>query len=249
MADLEKGMIEFNPIGIIRTPYQDWAPHRPVEQRGPIGKTRVILDEKYAEGLKGLERFSHIMVVFHIDRAKPPQMEVSPPWAKGTKIGMFAGRTPNRPCPIGISVVRLERIEGTELITWPLDVLDQTPLLDVKPYFGSLDAIPDANDGWAEDLDGKDHIFEHLRGLPHEHDHGHSHDQPHGHQHEHAHDHGHSHSHDGSKTHAHEHKHDHEHDHDHQHGHEHDHDHSHGDDHAHEHSNGHPHVHEHDDEK
>jgi tRNA-Thr(GGU) m(6)t(6)A37 methyltransferase TsaA len=192
--------IELRPIGVIRTAFDDpngFCPSQAVEREE--GEARLEIDPAWSEGLKDLDRFDHIWVLYHLDRAGPPKTTVQPPWAKGRQVGLFASRTPARPCPIGLSVVRLKRIEGTTLVTSLVDALDETPLLDVKPYIPSIDAKQQANHGWIEDLDGWAHLLEHVRGLPHEHghDHAHAHDHPHEHGHRHEHDHDHPHGHEG----------------------------------------------------
>lgn len=169
--DKEEGIL-FRPIGVIRTPYTDWAPQQPVEREPEQeGRFRLVVYDEFSEGLKDLDRFTHIYVLSFLDRARksPPALFATPPWAEGRKVGLFASRSPFRPNPIGLSIVRLNRIEGNELLTFPIDVFDGTPLLDIKPYFGPLDAKADANAGWAEDLKDSHHRFHHLRGLPHDH--------------------------------------------------------------------------------
>ncbi|MFH2007751.1 MAG: tRNA (N6-threonylcarbamoyladenosine(37)-N6)-methyltransferase TrmO [bacterium] len=215
----------FRPIGTIHTPYTDRAPNQPPEREVEEGKFRVVLDEQYAAGLDALEGFRWVYVLFAFDRAEGVvTMRVKPPWAGGKEVGLFASRSPHRPNPLGLSVVRLLRREGATLHTSPLDVFDGTPLLDVKPYFDVLDSKMDANRGWVEELDNPAHVMEHLVGRPHDHDHidnqGHSHD--HGHTHDHDHDHSHAHAHDHSHDHGHDHSHDHGHANDHDgHGHHH----------------------------
>lgn len=171
------GEISFHPIGVVRTPYRTWAPNQPVEQEKGIGDFRVVLHEPYREALGDLDRFRYVMLITSLDRVEgKPEMIVSPPWAKGRRAGLFATRTPLRPNPIGLSIVRLVRIEQNQIITWPIDLLDGTPLLDIKPYFLDLDAKSDANNGWVEDIEGAAHLLEHVRGIPHHHHHDHDHD-------------------------------------------------------------------------
>lgn len=176
----ENKEVVFRSIGLIRTPYKEWAPQQPIEQGKHIGKFRVEVNEEFSEALKNLESFNYVILIYHLDRIdKEPKLMAEPPWAKGKSVGMFASRTPVRPNPIGISIVRLEKIDGNVLITWPLDILDKTPLLDIKPYIATLDSKGDANDGWLDSLEGKEHLLDHLRGLPHDHSHDHHHDHHH----------------------------------------------------------------------
>ena len=160
----------FAPIGIIRTPYKDWAPHQPVEREEEQEGFRLLVFDKYSKGLKDMDRFAYIHVLFFCDRVKKdPAMVVSPPWARGKSVGLFAARSPARPNPIGLSVVRPLRVEGNEITISPIDAFDETPILDIKPYFKDLDAKRDADCGWADDLEDRDHLMHHLRGLSHEH--------------------------------------------------------------------------------
>jgi len=155
------------PIGVIHTPYKDSAPYQPVAD--DEGEFRISVDPAYAEGLRDLDRFSYIYVLYLIHRVKREvSMSVSPYWAPGVKVGVFASRSPVRPNHLGLSIVRLERIEGNQVFTSGLDVFDGTPLLDIKPYMKDLDTKEDANLGWVEDIDDKEHLMLHIKGIPHD---------------------------------------------------------------------------------
>lgn len=181
--------IALQPIGVIHTPYEEdgFCPSQPVEREE--GEARIELDEAYAEGLADLDRFSHVMILFFQDRSAGYKPTARPPWAKGKQVGLFASRSPRRPCPIALSTVRLKRIEGNVLVTGLLDAFDGTPVLDIKPYIPALDVKAGATNGWIEDLEGWEHMLEHVRGIPHDHDHGHGHDHDHDHEHDHHHHH------------------------------------------------------------
>ena len=155
-------------IGIIRTPYIDSAPYQPVDE--DEGDFFVLVNAEYAKGLSDLARFRYIYVVYYIDRlTRSPTMIVSPSWTPGTKVGLFASRSPVRPNPIGISIVRIKQIADNRIVTSGLDVFDKTPLLDIKPYVKDLDSKNDANYGWLDDLDSnKEHLLLHIKGIPHE---------------------------------------------------------------------------------
>ncbi len=183
--------ILLKPIGIIHTPYKgSFCPVQPVER--DEGESRVEIFPEYREGLAELESFSYIYVISHLHLVeKEPSLVAQPPWAKGKQVGLFASRSPNRPNPIGISIVKLKKIEGGEIFTSVIDVWDETPLLDLKPYIGELDSKPGANNGWIEEVEDYHHLLEHVRGVPHEHHEGHGHHH-HGDGHEHDH-HGHDH--------------------------------------------------------
>ena len=143
--------IEFRSIGRIRTPYENTPPHQPDPEAGD--GFYIDLDPEYASGLDKLEAFNYIHVLFHLDRQRGPvTMRAHPPMAKGMEVGLFASRSPRRPNSIGLSTVRLKRIEGARIHISGIDVLDDTPLLDIKPYIRRLDIKEDANDGWLDEL-------------------------------------------------------------------------------------------------
>ena len=160
--------LSFNPIGIIKTPYLDSAPYQPVDTDEQEFFLQV--ESEYIAGLKDLDSFTYIYVLYFIDRLSAvPQMEVSPPWAAGQKVGLFASRSPVRPNPIGLSVVKIKKINGNRIYTSGLDVFDGTPLLDIKPYINDLDSKCDANNGWVQGQDDGGHLALHIQGIPHEH--------------------------------------------------------------------------------
>lgn len=154
-------------IGTIRTPYTDEAPYQPVET--DAGDFRIVLSPQYASGLHELASFRYIYVIYYLDRMdREISMRVKPPWARGMEIGLFASRSPARPNPIGLSIVRLLKIASNEVFTSGLDVFDGTPLLDIKPYIKDLDSKPDANAGWVDRMEDKEHLSLHIRGIPHD---------------------------------------------------------------------------------
>ena len=159
--------LSFQPIGIIKTPYLDSAPYQPVDS--DTQEFYLELEPKYAAGLKGLDTFTYIYVLYYIDRLNNvSDMNVSPPWTGGKKIGLFASRSPLRPNPIGLSVVRIKKISGHRVYTSGLDVFDNTPLLDIKPYINDLDSKCDANNGWVQSMDEDEHLTLHIQGIPHD---------------------------------------------------------------------------------
>ena len=186
MSDKKRDIdIIFKPIGTIRTPYKERAPYQPIERDIGQGKFRLILEPKYKEGLSELSKFTYIYVLSYLNQAvRGEKMTVSPPWAGGKGVGLFSSRSPNRPNPIGLSIVKLLSIEGTEILTSPMDLFDNTPLLDIKPYFRELDVKEDANYGWLDEMEGREHLIQHIRGVPHGHE-GHTHDR-HGHDSDHG---------------------------------------------------------------
>ena len=160
-------MITFEPIGIIHTPYKDNAPYQPISN--DTGEFFIDLNKEYEEGLKELLRFKYIYLLFYIDQLKEqPKMRFTPPWLKDKELGLFATRTPSRPNPIGLSIVRLINVIDTKIYVSGLDVFDGTPLLDIKPYIKDLDDKVDANYGWLNDINNKEHFMLHIKGIPHE---------------------------------------------------------------------------------
>lgn len=141
--------IAFRPIGVIRSPFTERTnmPIQPCGARGVAGQ--VVLDESLADGLKDLDGFSHIYLLYHFHMSQGFDLTVVP-FMEPARRGLFSTRAPRRPNQIGMSIVRLERIEGNVLHILDVDVLDGTPLLDIKPYFRTFDAHPDAVSGWAE---------------------------------------------------------------------------------------------------
>ena len=154
-------------IGMIRTPYTSNAPNQSTEKQEGVFK--IELNKEFTEGLNRLDTFKYIYVIYHLDKVvRKHEMQVSPPMYSG-KVGLFASRSPNRPNPIGISVVKLKKITGNTLYISGIDAFDKTPVLDIKPYFNELDAKTDANTGWFNPEDDSDHFLLHLKGIPHKH--------------------------------------------------------------------------------
>lgn len=158
----------YRSIGLIRTPYRRKAPYQPVETAE--GDFRIVLERPYAEGLTALETFDYIYVIYALDRVmvREDRLLIRPPWAPEQEVGVFASRSPRRPNPIGISVVRLLSIRDNVLYTGGLDAFDGTPVLDIKPYLMRLDAKCDANYGWAGRVDDEQHLALHIKGIPHD---------------------------------------------------------------------------------
>jgi len=134
------------------------------------GDFSIVVNPQYSDGLRDLDRFHYIYVLYFIHRVnKRISMTVSPFWTPGSEVGVFASRSPVRPNYLGLSIVRIQRITGNRIVTSGLDVFDGTPLLDIKPYIQELDSKADANYGWLEDLDDQDHLMLHIKGVPHDH--------------------------------------------------------------------------------
>lgn len=141
------GVIQYRPIGLIHSPFRQskGMPLQPVGAANNHGS--VELFHEYAEGLKDLEGFSHIILLYHFHLVRTTQLTVTP-YMDHQPRGVFATRAPSRPNPIGISVVRLEAIEHQRLLVKNIDIIDNTPLLDVKPYVPEFDCCPAERIGW-----------------------------------------------------------------------------------------------------
>ncbi len=133
-------------IGRIHTPWKrrEDCPKNPRESDAVC---TVELDPRWAEGLSGLETVSHVLLLYWMDKARRDLLVQSPRHYTERR-GTFALRSPARPNPIAASVARLLRIDGNKLTVVGLDCLDNTPLIDIKPYFASTDAVPHAQVGW-----------------------------------------------------------------------------------------------------
>lgn len=133
-------------IGRIRTPWRQ-RKNCPKNARESDAVCTIELDARWAEGLKDLASCSHVVVLYWMDKS-PRNLVLQTPAHYGVQRGTFALRTPARPNPIAMSVVKLVKIESNNLAVIGLDCLDGTPLLDLKPYFASTDSVPEAVVGW-----------------------------------------------------------------------------------------------------
>jgi tRNA-Thr(GGU) m(6)t(6)A37 methyltransferase TsaA len=140
--------IVYSAIGSVHTPYTDIAPFQAAEEV-TSGTFFLELLPEYETALKYLEYFRYVIVLFHMDRVTGYNGSnvAHPPSLKGGTVGLYASRSPNRPNPIGLDVVRLLRIEGCRVFTSGLSALDGTPLLDLKPYI-KADMKSDPGEGW-----------------------------------------------------------------------------------------------------
>ena len=140
-------LITYRPIGIIHTPFTS-IEGMPIQPSGGEGVRGTIeLSPEFAPGLKDLSGFSHLILIYHFHLSKGYDLELKP-FLDDTPRGVFATRAPRRPNPIGLSVVKLERIDGCTLHIENLDIVDGTPLLDIKPYVPKFDAPGEVKIGW-----------------------------------------------------------------------------------------------------
>ena len=141
------GEITYRPIGIIHTSFKG-VEGTPIQPSGALGiKGTVEVFTQYSVGLKDLDGFSHIILIYHFHLSKGYSLEARPFMEEKTH-GIFAMRAPARPNPIGISVVRLVGIEGLILHIEDVDIVDGTPLLDIKPYVPDFDWREVERIGW-----------------------------------------------------------------------------------------------------
>ena len=144
----------YHPIGIIHSPFKDLEgmPIQPTGETSAPGTIEIY--PEYAQGLKDLEGFSFIILLYHLHQVSRSFLMVTPFLGSETR-GIFATRAPTRPNPIGLSIVKLVKIDGSRLYVENLDILDGTPLLDLKPYVPEFDWRPDARIGWLESVKTK----------------------------------------------------------------------------------------------
>lgn len=142
--------ITFKPIGTIHTPHlsREGMPIQPLSATGI--KAKVELNPEYVEGLMDLESFSHVILLYHLHESNGYDLQVKP-FMDDVIHGLFATRAPRRPNAIGMSTVRLVGIEDNILHVEDVDILDGTPLLDIKPFFSKFDNRPDAVSGWLDE--------------------------------------------------------------------------------------------------
>jgi len=140
------------PIGVVHSGFSDSAgtPIQPRVAHGAEGTVEIF--EQYHEALQDLEGFDRIWLVCWFHRAAAPRLLVTPYMDK-TQRGLFSTRAPSRPNPIGISPVRLLGIEGNTLRVADIDILDGTPLLDIKPYSPFFDCFDGSRSGWIDETD------------------------------------------------------------------------------------------------
>ncbi len=148
--------IIYYPIGLVHTPFKEieGMPIQPTGATGVQGTIEILPD--FVEGLQDIEGFSHIILLYHFHRVEAASLTVTP-FLDSRPHGVFATRAPKRPNPIGLSIVRLLRREGNVLHVENVDLLDGTPVLDIKPYVPEFDHQPVERVGWLAQAEGKVH--------------------------------------------------------------------------------------------
>jgi len=150
-------------IGIIHSPYKDR------KESPPQGREEICwieIFDQHAEGLKDIDGFSHMILLYWLNQSKNFDLLVKTPWDSEPH-GVFATRSPNRPNPIGFSVVELVEINGNRLKVKGLDALEGTPLLDIKPYLPEIDSKTNVRVGWVKETDFSKVYGKSLKELKH----------------------------------------------------------------------------------
>jgi len=144
-----KKEIKLKSIGIIHTPYKEpkGIPIQGKFEKGVKGTVRLY--PEYKAGLKDIEGFSHVILIYYFDKSKEEKL-IGMPFLEDEPHGIFAIRSPHRPNHIGLSIVKLEKVEGNIVTFSEVDILDGTPLLDIKPYVSHFDSREDVKNGWLD---------------------------------------------------------------------------------------------------
>ena len=145
-------MSVIEPIGVIRSPYTS-IEQMPIQPKGAAEvEGQVVLDEQYVYGIQDLVGFSHIYLLYHFHRAVRTELQVIP-FMDSQSRGVFATRSPLRPNHIGLSIVELVAVSNNVLTIHGVDVVDGTPLLDIKPYIEQFDRVEKSTAGWLDASD------------------------------------------------------------------------------------------------
>jgi tRNA-Thr(GGU) m(6)t(6)A37 methyltransferase TsaA len=141
--------ITMHPIGIICSPYKENAD---IPIQGTFKsevEARIELEQKYTDGLKDLDKFSHAIILYYFHKSQREETQ-GRPFLESNKHGIFAIRSPHRPNHIGLSIVKIKKIEANRMYFTEVDVLDQTPVLDIKPYVKYFDSRDNVRCGWLD---------------------------------------------------------------------------------------------------
>jgi tRNA-Thr(GGU) m(6)t(6)A37 methyltransferase TsaA len=148
-------LLTLEPIGYVRCALATKveAARQPRASGGAVGCIELMPGRNFEHALSNLAEWQYIWVLYWFDRNEGWRPKVLPPRSRSGRKGVFATRSPHRPNPLGLSAVRLERVEGLTLHVRDVDMLDGTPVLDLKPYVAYTDAIADAGEGWLSAAD------------------------------------------------------------------------------------------------
>jgi len=140
-------MLKIKPIGVINTPYKELT-NMPIQPNGAAEViSKIIINEEYQDGLSDLSGFSHIFLIYKFHKVTVEKMKVIP-YMDTVERGVFSTRSPLRPNHIGLSVVKLVSVDKNIVVVKGADVLDGTPLIDIKPYLRNVECIETAVSGW-----------------------------------------------------------------------------------------------------
>ncbi|MHA1713001.1 MAG: tRNA (N6-threonylcarbamoyladenosine(37)-N6)-methyltransferase TrmO [Candidatus Ranarchaeia archaeon] len=145
---MDCSIIRYRPIGYVRTPFIEKT-GTPIQPCYSTAEGYIVISPEYSDGLADLDGFSHLILIYHFHQVKNARLKVTP-FLDDKEHGIFATRAPLRPNPIGISIVRLVSIEQTNntIRIQGVDMLDGTPLLDIKPYIPPFDQAKTIQTGW-----------------------------------------------------------------------------------------------------
>lgn len=144
----------YKPIGIIHSPFKSLK-EMPIQPTSDVSGSGIVeIYPEFVDGLKDLEGFSHIYLLYHFHKLNLSNLIVTPFLDREPR-GIFATRAPSRPNPIGLSLVELARIENNLIYVERVDMLNETPLLDIKPYVPEFEHIQDVRIGWLERVKGQ----------------------------------------------------------------------------------------------
>jgi tRNA-Thr(GGU) m(6)t(6)A37 methyltransferase TsaA len=146
--------IRYKPIGVIHSPFHDLdkMPIQPTSESSGLGTVEIY--PEFVDGLKDLEGFSHVYLLYHFHRMRQSTLLVTP-FLDTVSRGIFATRAPSRPNPIGMSLAEIHDIENNLIHVSHIDVLDGTPLLDIKPYVPDFEGVNEVRTGWLEKAKGQ----------------------------------------------------------------------------------------------
>jgi len=147
-------LLNIEPIGVIETPFREAAGTPIQPRRANAARGKVHIEPRFQAGLKDLAGFERIWLIYWLHKAKKFNLLVTP-FLDDSQRGLFATRAPSRPSCIGMSAVRLLSIQGTILEVEDVDIIDGTPLLDIKPYVPEFDCYPGSKAGWFDESHAK----------------------------------------------------------------------------------------------
>jgi len=154
----------YSPIGIVHSEFKEKA-NVPIQSAFSKAKGVIEIFPEFSEGLKDLGGFSHIFVIYHFHLSKGFSLIVTP-FLDSEERGIFATRAPKRPNSIGLSILKIEGVEGNKIMVSGVDIIDKTPVLDIKPYISHFDYRPDVKDGWATNkIESKEYVSDNRFSL------------------------------------------------------------------------------------